>query len=103
MKNNEAQNKKPKLSAVYILTFDLEHNKQMLEDCKTSNDLYIEQKKTKRQEHNWISTEEIQNKYNDLLDNVKAMFSKQTIADYSVIMGYLLLGCLGGVSVLPPR
>ena len=31
------------------------------------------------------------------------MFSKQIIADYSVIMEYLLLGCLGSVSGLPPR
>ena len=31
------------------------------------------------------------------------MFSKQMIADYSVIMEYLLLACLGGVSGLPPR
>ena len=31
------------------------------------------------------------------------MFSKQMIADQSVIMEYLLLARLGGVSGLPPR
>ena len=74
----------------------------MLKDCKTLNDFYKERKKTITQELNWISTEEIKNKYIELLNKVKSMFSKQMIADYSVIMEYLLLGCFGGVSGLPP-
>ena len=37
------------------------------------------------------------------MNKVKAMFSKQMIAYYSVIIEYLLLECSGGVSGLPPR
>ena len=102
MKDKEAQKRETILSALFILTGDSEYNKQMLEDCKTSNDLYKEQKKTKTREEKWISIDEIQNKYNELLDKVKAMFLKQMIADYSVIMENLLLGFLGGASGLPP-
>ena len=36
------------------------------------------------------------------MDRLKAMFLKQMIADYIVIIKYLFLGCLGGVSGLPP-
>ena len=45
LKDKEPQNRKTILSALFILTGDSEYNKQMLEDCKTSNDLYKEQKK----------------------------------------------------------
>ena len=75
----------------------------MSEDFQTLNNFYKEQKKTKTQKDNWISAEEIKNNYNELLNKVKTMFLKQMIADYFVIMEYFLLGCLGGVSGLPPK
>ena len=39
LKDKEPQNRRTILSALFILTGDSEYNKQMLEDCKTSNNL----------------------------------------------------------------
>jgi hypothetical protein len=75
----------------------------MLEDCKHTNDQYKEQKKSKKEEDNWVSVDDIKKLYDDLLEKVKDMFSHKLISNYQTIINFILLGCLGGVSGIAPR
>ena len=97
------QTRKTELSALFILTGNENYQKQMLLDCKHTNDLYKSQKKSQKQEDNWMSSSEIKDIYDNLFDQVNAMFSKKLLADYSTINNFILLGALGGVSGLAPR
>jgi hypothetical protein len=92
------------LSALFVLTGKAEYNKVMLEDCKHTNEIYKQQKKSKKQEDGWMSIEEIQKIYDELFTTVTSMFSKKLLANYQTIVYFILLGCLGaGCSGLPPR
>ena len=75
----------------------------MLQDCKHTNDLYKSQKKSKKEEDGWVTVEQIKQIYDELFEKVNAMFSKKLLADYQTINNFILLGCLGGVSGIPPR
>ena len=75
----------------------------MLQDCKHTNEMYKTQKKSQKEEDNWMSTEEIKTIYNELLVKVNAMFSKKLLADYQTINNFILLGVLGGVTGIAPR
>ena len=97
------QSRKSILSALYILTNNPKYREQMIEDCKVVNDNYKNQKKDTKERDNWISIDEIKSKYINLLNKVKAMFSKTMVVDYTTIMDYFLLAFLGGVSGLKPR
>ena len=103
LEDKTPQTRKTVLSALFILTGNENYQKQMLQDCKHTNDLYKSQKKSQKEEENWVHSSEIKEIYNKLLDQVNAMFSKKLLADYSTINNFILLGCLGGVSGLPPR
>ena len=104
LKDKEPQTRKTVLSALFVLTGKAEYNKVMLEDCKHTNEIYKQQKKSKKQEDGWMSIEEIQKIYDELFTTVTSMFSKKLLANYQTIVYFILLGCLGaGVSGLPPR
>ena len=103
MEDKTPQTRKTVLSALFILTGNENYQKQMLQDCKHTNDLYKSQKKSQKEEDNWVHSSEIKEKYDKLFDQVNAMFSKKLLADYSTINNFILLGCLGGVSGLAPR
>ena len=103
LKEKSPQTRKTVLAALFILTNNKAYNELMLQDCKHTNDLYKSQKKSKKEEDGWVSIEEIKNIYDNLFEKVNAMFSNKLLADYQVINNFILLGCLGGVSGLPPR
>ena len=103
LKEKPAHSRKTPLSALFVLTGNEFFNKQMLEDCKTTNSLYREQQKTQKQEENWIDVKEIQEIYDGLFKNVNLMFSKKLAINSHVIVNFFLLGFLGGVSGIPPR
>jgi hypothetical protein len=75
----------------------------MLDDCKTTNDYYKEQKKSIKEEENWISTEEIKKLYDELFFNASAMLNNKLAMHYRTIVNYMLLACLGGISGIAPR
>ena len=104
LKDKEPQTRKTSLSALFVLTGKSSYNDLMLQDCKHVNDVYKEQKKSKKQEEGWMTIREIQTVYDELFTTVTAMFSKKLLANYQTIIHFILLGCLGaGVSGLPPR
>ena len=103
LKEKTPQTRKTVLAALFILTNNKAYNELMLSDCKHTNDLYKTQKKSKKEEDGWVSIEEIKKIYDELFEKVNAMFSKKLLADYQIINNFILLGCLGGVTGLPPR
>ena len=103
LKDKPPSSRKTVLSALFVLTNKPEYNKVMLEDCKHTNDQYKEQKKSKKEEDNWVSVDDIKKIYDDLLEKVKDMFSHKLISNYQTIINFILLGCLGGVSGIAPR
>ena len=60
------------------------------------------QKKSEKQQENWMSVKEIQSKYDELHNKVQQIFKKKAIADIGVIMDYLLVAFLSG-HLFPPR
>ena len=103
LKDKEPQTHKTSLSALFVLTGKSSYNDLMLTDCRHTNEIYKQQKKSKKQEEGWMTIEEIQKVYDELFTTVTAMFSKKLLANYQTIIHFILLGCLGGVSGLPPR
>jgi hypothetical protein len=103
LKEKPPSTRKTVLSALFVLTGKKEYNDQMLLDCKHTNDKYKEQQKSQKEEDNWVSVDEIKTIYDGLLEEVNSMFSKRLLSNYQTIVNFILLGCLGGVSGLPPR
>ena len=103
LKDAPPKSRKSVLSALFVLTNNPSYREKMLDDCKLVNSQYKEQKKDTRERDNWISVDDIKVKYNDLLDKVKAMFSKNMCVDSATVINYLLIALLGGVSSLAPR
>ena len=102
IKNKNQATKKSTLSALYVLTNVPLYQKEMMKISQSMSEQAKEQKKTRKQEENWISIEEIKDKYEDLHDKVTKIFKKKAIADIGIIMDYLLVAFLSGHK-LPPR
>ena len=98
-----SKTRKSVLAALFVLTEDSEYREQMLSDCKVVNDMYKEQKKDPKQAENWIDIKEIEHIYNQLKDTAQKMLDKKIQLDSKLIMDWLLIGLLGGVSGLSPR
>ena len=98
-----AGSRKSVLSSLFVLTNDEEYRKLMLEDCKETNERYKDQSKSEKETENWMTPEDIEKIYRSLFDKVQAMFSRSIVGDPKVIMEFLLVALLGGVSGLPPR
>ena len=45
LKEKEPQTRKTVLAALYVITENMKYNKQMVEDCKHTNEIYKEQKR----------------------------------------------------------
>jgi hypothetical protein len=103
LKEKSPQTRKTVLSALFVLTSNENYQSQMIDDCKLTNEMYKSQKKSQKEEDNWMSLTEIKEIYDDLYQRVSLMFSQKLIADYTTINNFILLGSLGGVSGLSPR
>ena len=99
-KNKSTQ--KSTLSALFVLTGKPIYREEMMKQSREINKLYKEQKKTEKQERNWLSTDEIKSKYDSLHEKVKDIFSKKMVGDVATIIDYLLVALLSGV-LTPPR
>lgn len=104
------QNRKTRLSSLIVY---LEKTKgcekavenfrsQMMADGKKSDEQAAEQKLTERQEANMIEWKEVQEKYNELEDEVKPLMKKASLDknQFRKVQLYVLLSCL---TLIPPR
>ena len=101
-RNIKKSTRKSVLSALYVLTNRPEYHEQMIQDAKDINAEYKEQKKTEKQEANWISLQDIEDIYNQLHEKAQQMMKKNALVKVDVIVQYLLVGLLGG-HLMPPR
>ena len=82
--NIRKSTRKSVLSALCVLTNRPEYHEQMIEDAKDVNEEYREQRKTQKQEDNWISVQQIKDKYDKLFTQVQKIFQKRAIGDVSM-------------------
>ena len=99
-KNN--QTRKTTLSSLFILTNMKEYQTVMNTIMKKVNDDYKDQKMNEKQKDNWISIDEIKEKYNVLSADANLMLNKKKILNENVMMEFLLMSFLSGV-IMPPR
>ena len=103
LKEKPSQTRKSVLSALFVLTGNEAYRDLTLKDCGVVNAQYKEQKKSAKETENWMSTEQIQDIYNGLLDKITAMFKRNLAGNYPTIMQFWLVALLGGVAGIPPR
>jgi integrase len=102
-KDTAPRQRKSILSACYVLTEEPEFRKLMIDDCKSVNEDYKNQKMDAKEKENWVEPEDIQRIYDDLKTKVGAMFSQKSMPHTPTIVEYFLLAVLGGVAGIPPR
>ena len=102
LETTKKSSRKTILSALYVLTNRPEYHELMIADAKDINQEYKNQKKSDKQEKNWISVGKIKEKYQELHETVQRIFKKKVIADMKDIVDYLLVGFLSGI-LMPPR
>ena len=95
--------RKTRLSALFVLTGVEDYQQVMLEDCIETNEMYKQQKKSQKQQDGWVTMQEVQDLYNHFFNNVTQIFANKKPLNYDVVINYLLLACLGGISGIPPR
>ena len=103
LKDKTPQTKKTTLSALFVLTKKQSYKDIMMDVMKSVNETNKEQKMNEKQKENWISVKEIQDIYDNLLVKIKSMLSNKSILNESIMMEFLLVSFLGGVSGLSPR
>ena len=67
LETTKKSSRKTILSALYVLTNRPEYHELMIADAKDINQEYKNQKKSDKQEKNWISVGKIKEKYQELL------------------------------------
>jgi integrase len=102
MDTKNDQTKKTSLSALYVLTGKDEYKEVMTTVMNAVNKMYKEQKKTPKQEENWMSEDEIKAVYDSQHENAIRMLSTKKKFDDGKFIEFLLVACLSGV-LIPPR
>jgi hypothetical protein len=95
-KISSKQTQKTILSALFILTGDLDFKTEMLKICADVNQSYREQKKTDKQKEYMISFQEVTEKVNKTIEDVK---TNPTIENYQKC----LAACFSSGVYAPPR
>ena len=102
LEDKNDQSKKTTLSSLFILTGMQQYQSVMNKVMKKVNDDYKDQKMNEKQKDNWISIDEIKEKYNALSVDANLMLNKKKILNENVLMEFLLMSFLSGV-IIPPR
>jgi hypothetical protein len=102
MDTKNDQTKKTSLSALFVLTGKQEYKDVMTTVMNAVNLKYKEQKKTPKQEDNWMTSEEIKAVYDSQHENALLMLSTKKKFDDGKFIEYLLVAFLSGV-IMPPR
>jgi hypothetical protein len=102
--NSNLNTRKTQLCALYILTGDEDYHKSMMTDIKASNDEVERQEMNEKQQHNWISWEDVKSIYQANEDLVlPEMFSDgRGIRDKMMFQQLIIMALTTGVFI-PPR
>ena len=112
LKDKEPQNRKTTLAA--IITFNGSDNKfnndfrdLMNNDADDAHNEIIKQKKTDKQKENWISENDIKNKYNELnikLNKILKIKKDEELTpyEYQLFQNIIILALMSGIYI-PPR
>jgi integrase len=107
LKEVEPKKRKTILSALVVICPDdiCEHYRSiMMNDIKVSKSIDIEQKKTEKQKENWITQDEIREKYDKMYDKLEPLFLVKKIDAKSLteLQDLVLLALTSGIYI-PPR
>lgn len=93
--------RKSVLSALVIITDNKDYREKMNGDIQEYNKEISKQEKSETQEENWVSQDEIREKYNQLENEAKLIYKKQHIkpSDLQQIQDYIIISLLGGVHI----
>lgn len=88
------------LSAIYIITGNETIHKVMIELANDVNEQYKKQTKSTKQEENWISKEEIKEKYDEYKLKADQIIKQKILSkkDIDYIVKFILLAFLSGVN-----
>ena len=103
LKEVESNKRKTLLSALYILTGEDSYKTLMLQDCKIVNDNYKQQKATPDEKENWVTINEIKEKYNEYLQAVVPMLNNNASINEKTIVEFFIIALMSGVAGIPPR
>jgi integrase len=101
LENTEPNKRKSVLSALVIITSNAEYREKMNDDIQDYNKEISKQEKSETQEQNWLSQNEVKEKYNQLENEAKLLYKKNHIkpSDLQQIQDYIILSLLGGVHI----
>lgn len=93
--------RKSVLSALVIITDSKIYREKMNGDIQDYNKEIGKQEKSETQEANWVSQDDIREKYNQLENEAKLIYKKQHIkpSDLQQIQDYIILSLLSGVHI----
>jgi hypothetical protein len=94
--------KKTSLSALFVLTKEEDYKEVMTTVMNAVNATQKQQKKTQKQEDNWMSQQEVKAVYDSQHENALKMLTKKAKFDDGKFIEYLLVAFLSGV-IMPPR
>jgi hypothetical protein len=102
----EPQRRKTYLTALTVITGDKDYRDLMIQDAKACNDELLKNKKNKKQEDNWLTSEDIDNvieKYKIIFDELIAKLPTElTNKEFQNMQTYIIL-CLTTGKYFPPR
>jgi hypothetical protein len=101
LNDTEPNKRKSVLSALVIITDNKVYREKMNGDIQTYNNEISKQEKSEAQEQNWVSQNEVREKYNQLENEAKLIYKKQHIkpSDLQQIQDYIIIALLGGVHI----
>jgi len=103
LKDVEPNKRKTLLSALVVICNDSSpYRTQMLSDIKDVSAVTAKQEKTPEQEENWISQEDVRNKFADLGEEASYLYKKKTLtpADFQRIQDHVIIALF---HLVPPR
>ena len=104
LKDMACNKRKTILSALVVITDNNDFKKLMAEDVQHYNMDIKKQEKSPEQKENWVSSNDIEEIYNDLKKNAELLYKKKTLSssDFQQIQNYIIISILSGIFI-PPR
>ena len=104
LKDKPANKRKSILAALIAMTDEEEYKDLMKKDINEYNEFISTQKKTEKQEENWVEKEDIDRAYKDLENKAKSLYKKEKPAmkDLQDIQNFIIISLSSG-KFIPPR
>ena len=101
LKDIEPSKRKTILSSLVVLTGNESYRKYMLSDIEKYTQLIKSQVKSPSQEKNWVTIDEVREKFHELEDEAKLLYKKKnlTMTDFQQIQQMVILALLGGLFI----